>query len=63
MSFKQLQGTGHGTQSQSALTSLVVTPKKYSMHQLELTDAVIEFVAENLLPLSIVDSPYFYTLE
>ena len=31
-------------------------------HQIELTDAVVGFVAGNLLPLSIVESPYFHAL-
>ena len=31
-------------------------------HQIELTDAVVGFVAGNLLPLSTVDSPYFHAL-
>lgn len=33
-----------------------------NVHQTQLTDAVVEFVAGNLLPLSIVESPYFHAL-
>ena len=31
-------------------------------YQIELIDAVVGFVAGNLLPLSTVDSPYFHAL-
>ena len=45
---------------QSTITSLICTPKKYSMHdqwQSHLTNALVTFIAGDLLPLSIVESP------
>ena len=51
--------------NQTTLTSLVCTHKKYSandQHQLQLTDALVTFVAGDLMPLSIVESPRFRSL-
>ena len=47
---------------QTTLTSLVCAPKKYSpngQRQVQLTEALVIFVAGDLMPLSIVESPRF----
>ena len=51
--------------NQMTLTSLVCAPKKYSpngQRQVQLTEALVTFVAGDLMPLSIVESPRFRSL-
>ena len=63
--IKSTPRTPQEASNQTTLTSLVCTPKKYSandQHQLQLTDALVTFVAGDLMPLSIVESPRFRSL-
>ena len=53
------------TDSQTTLMPLFSIPKKYAnidLRQVELTDATVNFIAGDLLPLSIVDSSRFHEL-
>ena len=50
---------------QTTLDSMVINPKKYAPNdyqQVQITDALVSFIAGNLLPLSTVESPYFHDL-
>ena len=52
-----------GSLQQSTLDPLVSNPKKYNMkdhHQVAITEALVTFIAGDLLPLSIVESPRFH---
>lgn len=51
--------------NQSTLEAPVCPPKKYSMNdqwQTNLTDALVTFIAGDLMPLSVVKSPQFQAL-
>ena len=51
--------------NQSTLEGLVSPPKKYSTNdqqQTNLTDALVTFIAGDLMPLSVVESPRFQAL-
>lgn len=50
---------------QTTLDSMVSNPKKYASNdyqQVQITDALVSFIAVNLLPLSIVESSHFHDL-
>lgn len=50
---------------QTTLDSMVINPNKYASNdyqQVQITDALVSFIAGNLLPLSTVESPHFHDL-
>ena len=50
---------------QTTLDSMVSNPKKYALadyQQVQITDALVSFIAGNLLPLSTVENPHFHDL-
>ena len=70
--YKELKESPHTESSedsqqshQTTLDSMVINPKKYAPNdyqQVQITDALVSFIAGNLLPLSTVESPHFYDL-
>ena len=72
MVYKELKESPHTEPSegpqqshQTTLDSMVSNPKKYAStdyQQVKITDALVSFIAGNLLPLSTVESPHFHDL-
>jgi len=70
--YKELKESPHtesseGSQQshQTTLDSIVSNPKKYAStdyQQVQITDALVSFIAGNLLPLSTIESPHFHDL-
>ena len=70
--YKELKESAHTESSESSqqshqttLDSVVSNPKKYASNdyqQVQITDALVSFIAGNLLPLSTAESPHFHDL-